>query len=162
MKSPIRLYDRDPILREVASEVDLEVQAKELKKLVNLMTIQTRLVNGYGVAANQLGYSMRVFSYLDGKRTRIVVNPRIVEYSDETWNFEEGCLSIPGYWWWIERPEKVLLKGLTVKGEEVEVEADGLLARIFQHEIDHLNGVLIIDKLDPDQKEEFLKNGRRS
>ena len=86
-----------------------------------------------------------------GEVARVVLNPRIVESVGE-WVFEEGCLSVPGLSWEITRPKTIHLVGVDLDGNEVSIEADELEARLFQHELDHLDGVLLIDHLDEDQR----------
>ena len=93
-------------------------------------------------------------------RPHVLVNPRIVE-SDGEWSYEEGCLSIPGLSFEIIRPKVVHLVGLDLEGNEVSVEADELTARLFQHELDHLDGVLMTERMDPDTKKRALKEIRR-
>ena len=85
-----------------------------------------------------------------------IINPTIVESSGE-WVYDEGCLSIPGIYVEMLRPRRVLVRGISLDGDEVEFEADELLARLFQHEIDHLNGVLMFDRMTPDQRKEAVK-----
>jgi peptide deformylase len=84
----------------------------------------------------------------------------VVESSGE-WVYEEGCLSIPGLYVEMVRPKEILLKGINIDGEEVTVEADELLSRLFQHELDHLNGVLMFERMTPDQRTEALAEYRR-
>jgi len=85
-----------------------------------------------------------------------VINPRIVESSGE-WTYEEGCLSVPGLSWPITRPNHVLLRGLDLNGNPLEREGSELLGRVFQHEVDHLDGILLLERLDPDTKKQALK-----
>jgi peptide deformylase len=109
-----------------------------------------------GLAANQVGVQRRVFVYDIGDGVRTVINPRIVE-SDGEWVYDEGCLSIPGLSWEIVRPNSVHLVGLDVDGNEISVEADEIEGRVFQHELDHLDGILLVERLDEDQRKEALK-----
>src|SRR3974390_2496747 len=108
---------------------------------------------GVGLAANQVGVQRRVFVYDVGEGARVVVNPRIVE-SDGEWGYEEGCLSVPGLSWEIVRPNEVHLVGVDLEGNEVSVEASEFEGRVFQHEMDHLDGILLVDRLDEDQRKE--------
>jgi peptide deformylase len=85
----------------------------------------------------------------------VVINPTIVE-SDGEWVYDEGCLSIPGLFVEMTRPKTVLMRGLDLDGNEIEIEADELEARLFQHELDHLNGVLMFDRMQPEQRKEAL------
>lgn len=107
---------------------------------------------GLGLAANQVGLEKRFFaidlSYFDVVKTPIViVNPKIAEVSDSVIMGEEGCLSFPGLYQELERPEKAIITGLDPHGNEITVEGKGLVARVLLHEIDHLNGRLFIDHL---------------
>jgi peptide deformylase len=88
-----------------------------------------------------------------------IVNPEIIE-SDGEWLFDEGCLSIPGLYVEMLRPKRVLVRGVSLDGEIIEIEADELEARMFQHEIDHLNGVLMFDRLEGDQRKEAMREYR--
>ena len=117
---------------------------------------------GLGLAAPQIGVQKQIFVYDVDDDPQIILNPTIVESSGE-WVYDEGCLSIPGLYVEMLRPKKVLVSGYTLEGEEVKIEADELLARLFQHEIDHLQGVLMFDRMLPDQRElaivEYAKVG---
>jgi peptide deformylase len=90
----------------------------------------------------------------------VVINPEIVE-SDGEWVYDEGCLSIPGLYVQMTRPKTVLLRGLDLDGNEFELEADELEARLFQHELDHLNGILMFDRMQPEQRKEALAEYKR-
>ena len=113
---------------------------------------------GLGLAATQVGVKKRLFVYdmLAGEDPRVLINPEIRE-SDGEWEFEEGCLSVPGLSWTITRPKEVHVVGLDLDGNEVSIEADELEARLFQHELDHLNGVLLVEHLDDEQRRDAMK-----
>ena len=111
---------------------------------------------GVGLAAPQVGIERRIFVYDVGEGPQTVINPEIVESAGE-WEYEEGCLSVPELHWPIIRPKEVHLVGLDLEGNEISVEADELLARVFQHEIDHLNGILLIERLDKDQRKQAMR-----
>jgi peptide deformylase len=111
---------------------------------------------GVGLAANQIGVQKRLFVYDKGDGPRVVVNPVIVETSGE-WTYDEGCLSVPGMNWEIVRPNAVHLKGFDLDGNELDIETDEYEGRIFQHEVDHLDGILLIERLSDDQKKEAKK-----
>ena len=97
----------------------------------------------------------KIFVYdIDGEPVTLI-NPRIVESSGE-WVYDEGCLSIPGLYVEMLRPKQVLLQAVDLSGNEIQVEADELLARLFQHELDHLEGVLMFDRMTEDQRKEAL------
>jgi peptide deformylase len=111
---------------------------------------------GTGLAANQIGVQRRVFVYDIGDGPRAVINPSIVE-SDGEWTYDEGCLSVPGLSWEIIRPNAVHLVGLDLDGNEVSIEATELEGRVFQHELDHLDGILLVERLDAEQRKEALR-----
>jgi peptide deformylase len=115
---------------------------------------------GIGLAAPQIGVQKQLFVYDIGDGAEVLINPVVVESTGE-WVYEEGCLSIPGLYVEMVRPKEILLKGINIDGEEVTVEADELLARLFQHELDHLNGVLMFERMTPDQRTEALAEYRR-
>jgi len=148
----IRLYG-DPVLRQRATEVD-GIDGT-LKQLADDMVLTMYEAPGVGLAAPQVGVQKRMFVYDtgDGEGPVTVVNPVLVEARGE-WTFDEGCLSIPGLSWPIVRPKEVHLTGLDLDGNEISVEADEYLARVFQHEVDHLDGVLLVERLDDDQRKE--------
>jgi peptide deformylase len=143
----------DPVLRQHAAEVT-DIDGR-LAAIVEGMTGALYEAEGLAVAAPQVGVLKRLFVYdmHDGEGAKALVNPRIVESAGE-WTYEEGCLSVPGLSWPIVRPKEVHLTGYDLDGNEVSFEADELLARMFQHELDHLDGVLLIDHLDDDTRRE--------
>jgi peptide deformylase len=136
----------DPVLREPCR--DVEVFDDALRALAREMTEAMYEAPGVGLAANQVGLSLRLFVYDagDGSGPSAVANPEVVDPEDEQ-NEEEGCLSIPGVYRPTVRALRVRLNGIDLGGAPVSIEAEGLLARIFQHETDHLNGKLYIDRL---------------
>ena len=152
----------DPVLRAAAAEVT-DIDGK-IVKLAHDMLETMYEAPGLGLAAPQIGVGKRLFVYdLDPEERaapQVLVNPRIVE-SDGEWTYQEGCLSIPGLSFEIVRPKVVHLVGLDLDGNEVSVEADELTARLFQHELDHLDGVLMTERMDPDTKRQALKEIRR-
>jgi peptide deformylase len=149
----IRQYG-DPVLKERTRDVE-EIDGK-VAKLVDSMFETMYEAPGTGLAANQVGVQRRIFVYDIGDGARAVINPRIVE-SDGEWTFNEGCLSIPGLSWDIVRPDHVHLVGLDLDGNEISLEGSELEGRVFQHELDHLDGVLLVERLDEDQRKEALK-----
>ena len=153
---PIRLVG-DPVLRQRAAEV-ADIDGK-LARLADEMITTMYEAPGDGLAAPQVGVEKRMFVYDVGEGPRTLINPVISE-SDGEWAYEEGCLSVPGLSWQIVRPKQVLLTGLDLDGNEVSVEADELLARCFQHEIDHLDGVLLLERLDADTRRAALRTIR--
>ena len=154
---PIRLFG-DPVLVTPATPViDFD---KELRQLVEDLTQTMQAAPGAGLAAPQIGVQKQIFVYDVDDDPQIILNPTIVESSGE-WVYDEGCLSIPGLYVEMLRPKQVLVRGLSIDGEEIHIEADELLARLFQHEIDHLNGVLMFDRMTPDQRKLALVEYRR-
>jgi peptide deformylase len=145
---PIRLYG-DPVLTDATLEVD-EIDGR-IAALAESMIETMYEAPGVGLAANQVGVQKRMFVYDKGDGPVVVINPRIVE-SDGEWTYEEGCLSVPGLSWEITRPNAVHLVGFDLEGNEISVETDEFEGRIFQHELDHLDGVLLVERLDPDQR----------
>ncbi len=111
---------------------------------------------GAGLAAPQVGVQKRIFVYDVGDGPEAVVNPTIVESAGE-WYHDEGCLSIPGLRLGIVRPATVHLRGYDLDGNVVDLEADEFLGRVFQHELDHLDGVLMVERLDEEQRGQALK-----
>lgn len=147
----------DPVLRKVADEVT-DVDGK-LVKLVDDMLETMYAEPGIGLAAPQVGVQRRLFVYDIGDGPRAVVNPVITEARGE-WTYEEGCLSVPGLFWEIVRPKEIHLTGHDLDGNEVSIEADELLSRLFQHELDHLEGIMLIDHLDSETRRAALKTIR--
>ena len=130
----------DPVLRQKARDVtDID---GSLVRLVDDMLETMYEAPGIGLAAPQVGVQKRLFVWDLGDGPEVIVNPEIVE-SDGEWVFEEGCLSVPGLSWEIVRPKIVHVVGLDLDGNELSFEADELEARLFQHELDHLDGTLL-------------------
>lgn len=150
---PIRTFG-DPVLRQVTSDID-NIDESVLR-LVEDMIETMNEAPGVGLAATQVGVQKRLFVYDIGDGPSVVLNGRITESSGE-WTYEEGCLSVPGLYWPITRPNHVLLEGIDFDGNEIKLEGSELLGRVFQHEIDHLDGVLLIERLDPDQHKQAMK-----
>ncbi|HSF27357.1 MAG TPA: peptide deformylase [Actinomycetes bacterium] len=150
---PIRLFG-DPVLRTPAAPVvDFD---KELRQLVADLTDTMRDAPGAGLAAPQLGVSLRVFTYWVDDELGHLVNPSL-DLSDEEQDGEEGCLSFPGLYFDTKRALRVVAKGQDMYGEPVVIEGSDLLARCVQHETDHLDGVLFIDRLDRETRKLALK-----
>jgi peptide deformylase len=149
----VRVYG-DPVLKQVAREVD-DLDGS-LARLVEDMVETMYGSEGAGLAAPQVGVQKRLFVYDVGDGPRAVVNPTIAE-TDGEWYHDEGCLSIPGLRLGIVRPDRVLLRGYDIHGDEVTVEADEFLGRVFQHEVDHLDGVLMVERLEEDLRKQALR-----
>ena len=158
----------DPVLRQVAQPVaDVTPEVKTL--VADMIDTMWREV-GVGLAAPQVGVSLRIFVMDDGKRgARVLINPVLEERSGAA-KEEEGCLSVPGIFADVERSKSLRVSGLDGDGQRIDFDAHGLQAKIVQHEIDHLDGVLFIDRLPPVtrdrikrkiQKEGFAQDPRR-
>ncbi|QLQ10688.1 MAG: peptide deformylase [Nocardioidaceae bacterium] len=155
---PIRLFG-DPVLRTPAVEV-VDFDA-ELRKLVQDLTDTMLDAPGAGLAAPQLGVGLRVFTYhVDGELGHLV-NPQLTLSEDEQ-DGEEGCLSIPGLTWDCKRALSVVAHGFDMHGEPVVIEGSETLARAIQHETDHLDGVLFVDRLDQATRKAAMKAIRES
>jgi peptide deformylase len=153
---PIRVFG-DPVLRRPTSDVD-DVDGS-LVKLVEAMYDTMHEAPGVGLAAPQVGVQKRFFVYDVGEGPEVLLNPRVVDASGE-WAYEEGCLSLPGLAFEIVRPRVVTVAARDLDGSEVLVEGDELLGRVFLHEIDHLDGVLLLDRLDDDTRKGALRTLR--
>lgn len=151
----IRIFG-DPVLKQPAREVDGIDGA--LVKLVDDMVETMYEAPGVGLAAPQIGVGLRiaVFDANDGLGARTMINPRLVE-TDGEHVMEEGCLSVPGYWWEVTRPAYAKVVALDENGEEVTYEGDELMGRVLQHEYQHLEGILIIDNISRRERKKFLK-----
>lgn len=166
---PVRLFG-DPVLRARAAEVvDFD---KELRNLVRDLRDTMAAEGGAGLAAPQLGVSLRVFTYhcadligadLTGDdATGHLVNPTFDVVGDEMQDGPEGCLSIPGLSWDCRRHLRVVARGRDQYGEPIEVHGTERLARVIQHETDHLDGVLFIDRLDPETRRQAMREIRQA
>ncbi len=149
----VRTYG-DPVLKQVAREVD-RIDGG-LAKLVDDMVETMYDAEGAGLAAPQVGVQKRVFVYDVGDGPEVLINPEIVE-SEGEWYHDEGCLSIPGLRLGIIRPQRVHLRGFDLEGNERSLEGEDFLGRVFQHEVDHLDGVLMVERLDEDMRKQALR-----
>lgn len=148
----------DPVLKtecDLVTEFDGALQ-NTIKRLSSFLKNNDL---GIGLAANQLGINKKIFVYDFERRNKDdageIINPTIVQ-SDGIVTYEEGCLSIPEIYMPIERPEFITVIGFDSDGNELELELDGINARLFQHEIDHLNGLTMLDRLDEDLKDQYI------
>lgn len=155
MPSEILTIDKkkdEKILRRKTGDFDFKkFTKKEIVTLIAKMRRIMREANGIGLSANQIGLDLKMFvaeipDPQGGMKFYAVFNPKIEKMSEEKNVFEEGCLSIPGTWGDVERVEKIIVSGQDKHGKPSKIKAWGLLARVFQHEIDHLNGKLFVDK----------------
>jgi peptide deformylase len=145
----------DPVLRTPADEV--RAFDKELAALVRDLEDTVDHPGRAGVAAPQIGVSARVFSYnIDGVIGH-VVNPRIAELSEEIQDGDEGCLSVPGIWAPTVRAMHAVVEGFDVHGEPLRLEGEGLMARCLQHEVDHLDGRVFLDRLKGEPRKQAFR-----
>ena len=156
----------DPVLRQRAAPI--VAFDDELARLVDDMFETMYHAEGIGLAANQVGVAKQVLvvdirDEKDAAAGRMaLINPRIVMVSDDLDREAEGCLSIPGLEEVVERPWGVRVEAMDVKGEPVSVEADALLARALQHEIDHLEGILFLDRVSPLKRRMLLQKWKKA
>ena len=148
----------DPILRKKCNSVK---DFSKLESLLNDMFDTMYEENGIGLAANQVGFDMNLFiidisGIEEDEKTRVFINGEIINSEGESW-FEEGCLSIPDIRLNVKRPDIIKFKYQDEKGQEFEEDFDGLLARAIQHEVDHLNGVFIVDRVSKSEKMSLAK-----
>ena len=154
----IRLFG-DPVLRQRATEVtDID---RYVVSMCDGMAVMLRGIPGaIGIAAPQVGSQKRVFVYdVDGSGPSVLINPEIKD-SDGEWVCFESCLSLPGVGREIVRPKQVHVVGYDLHGDAVSIESDELTARLFQHEVDHLDGVLLIDHLERSERDAVLREWR--
>ncbi len=163
----IRSYG-DPVLRGENKKIE-EINS-EIKEILENLVDTMRDINGVGLAAPQIGINLRMFVVeAEDGIIKKVINPEFIEYSEQQVDLEEGCLSVPGIHKKVKRSEKIKVRYYDEDGERVEEELEGLWARAFQHENDHLEGILFVDKIAPvakrlvskklqNMKKETLKN----
>jgi len=144
----------DPVLKQRAK--DVEGVDGTLARTIDAMYDTMYEAEGGGLAAPQVGIGRRFFVYKTDEGPQVAINPEIVDSSGEV-EWTEGCLSIPGVGFEIVRPELVTLRAIDLDGNEILIEADDYMGRMFQHEIDHLDGILAIDRVDPDERKKALR-----
>jgi peptide deformylase len=162
MKRDVRLFG-DPVLRQQAEKIS--AITPELRRLIADMFDTMYAEEGVGLAAPQVGVGQRVIVVdprLDEVKPFALVNPEIVELSEDTERDEEGCLSLPGLKDVVERPARVVVAGTNADGEAQRIDASGLLARVLQHEVDHLDGILFIDRVSPLKRKMMLKKWEKT
>ena len=157
----------EDILRQKAEPFAMEEINDELRSFIDEMFDTMIEANGVGLAGPQAGISKRIFVVIaDDDVRRVFINPQIISTSAELSDYEEGCLSVPGVYETIQRPAKVSVQAYNENGKMFTLDAEGLLARIIQHEYDHLEGMLFIDRGDPEvaQKtvEQFKKRAEKA
>lgn len=149
----IRLFG-DPILKSVCDAV---ANPGDVESLVQDLLDTTSLPGRAGVAANQIGVGLRVFAYSVNDQLGYLINPELTELEGEKLEIEEGCLSVPGLWHKTPRFERATARGLQLDGSTIEVSGEGLLAQALQHECDHLDGLLYLDRLAPQERKLALR-----
>ena len=146
----------EDILREKAKPVTSF--GSELKLLVDAMFESMDDDDGIGLAAPQIAVGKRIFvTHPKDDEPRVFINPEIVETSQEVVAYEEGCLSVPGVYSEVVRPSGITIQAQDLQGKAFVLKASGMLARVIQHEYDHLNGVLFVDRIPEDRRERLLK-----
>ncbi|MRS13191.1 MAG: peptide deformylase [Actinobacteria bacterium] len=150
------LHHPSPALKGRAREVDAASDVS-LRDLVRAMAETMYDQNGVGLAAPQVGVDKRVIVFDVEDRLAALCNPVITEFGEETAVEDEGCLSVPGITVPVERSTHVVCSGHTIEGREITIEAEDLLARVLQHEIDHLDGTLILDRCPPDVRKSVIR-----
>jgi len=158
MAYEIRTYG-DPVLKSQASAVT-EINGKVARLVDDMFDTLYDSDSGIALAAPQIGVQKQIVVWDIDDQPMALINPVVVE-SDGEWVYSEGCLSIPELYVDILRPNKVLVRGIDIDGNEIEIEADELMGRMFQHEIDHLNGVLMFDRMTPDQRKTAMTEYRK-
>jgi peptide deformylase len=155
---PIRVFG-DPVLRLPAAPIKQIDQG--VRRLAEDMIETMYDAPGVGLAAPQIGVSRAVivFDAQDGDGARVLINPALTETSGE-FEYEEGCLSVPGRFWPIIRPGFARAVGLDLEGREVEYAGEGLMGRVLQHEVDHLRGLLLLERLDTKTRKQALRDLR--
>lgn len=148
----------DPVLKICAAEIT-NIDSKLIKLTDEMFEVMYQ-APGLGLAAPQIGVQKQLFVYDVDDEQQVLINPKIIESSGE-WVYDEGCLSIPGLYVEMLRPKLVLVEATNLDGNTIQIEADELLARLFQHEIDHLQGVLMFERMTPDQRKLALAEYRR-
>ena len=152
----------EEVLRKKAVPVKAEEINDSLRETFNAMFETMLEADGVGLAAPQIGDSRRYFVIIsDDEVRRVFVNPQIIATSNDLCDYDEGCLSLPGFNETIKRPSKVTVQALNENGKPFTLEADGLLARIIQHEYDHLEGIVYIDRGDPNVAAEITEKMKK-
>lgn len=145
----------DLVLREKAAPI--EDINDNIRALAQEMLVVMKETDGIGLAGPQIGISRRIFVVrADDGIDRVFINPQIIGTSTEICGYEEGCLSIPGFYEDVIRPERITVQAQNENGRRFTLEAEGLLARVIQHENDHLDGILFIDRINPEKKDKIV------
>ncbi|SDQ19121.1 peptide deformylase [Microbacterium sp. cf332] len=156
---PIRFFG-DPVLKSAAAPI--ETIDDGVRSLVRDLVDTVELPGRAGVAAPQIGVGLRAFSYNVDGVIGYILNPRLVEVSGEPSLIGEGCLSVPDLWHDTLRHPYARAVGMNLAGEQIELEGDGLMAQALQHECDHLDGILYLDRLSPAERRVAMREVRES
>jgi len=141
------VQESDPVLRK-RTELVKNPKSPEIKGLIADMIATMKETGGIGLAAPQVGVPFRIFTVNVEDKVYVFINPEVKNFSNDKISFEEGCLSAQKIWGPVVRSKKLTIKALDENGNPIKIRAKGLLARVIQHEMDHLNGVLFIDKAE--------------
>lgn len=157
----------EDILRQKAVPFEMEEINDDLRSFIDEMFDTMNEANGVGLAGPQAGISKRIFVVVaDDEVRRVFINPQIISTSSELSDYDEGCLSVPGVYETVQRPAKVSVQAYNENGKLFTLDADGLLARIIQHEYDHLEGMLFIDRVSSEfaekTTEQFKKRAEKA
>ncbi len=142
------LTNPNPVLRKTSQAVSNFEEKKVQETIQDLKETLRASKEGLGLAAPQIGVNLRIFALDVDDALSIFINPKITHFSSKTKLYDEGCLSVPGVWGKVKRSVKVVMKYYDEKGKKHKIKAKGLIAQAFQHEIDHLDGILFIDKME--------------
>ncbi|ANJ27278.1 peptide deformylase [Agromyces aureus] len=156
---PIRLFG-DPVLKTVSAPV--EQVDDRVRSLVTDLIDSVRVPGRAGVAASQIGVNLRVFSYNVDGDVGYIINPVVVETSGDLELIDEGCLSVPGLWQKTPRYPFARVRGIDLDGNEIELSGTGLMAQALQHECDHLDGLVYLDRLEKDERRAAMRAVRES
>ncbi|HKS48718.1 MAG TPA: peptide deformylase [Amycolatopsis sp.] len=151
-------YFGDPVLKTPCDPVTRFDKA--IESLVTDLLDTVKPAGRAGLAAPQIGVGLRVFSYDVDDQFGYVINPEIVELSETTPEIDEGCLSVPELWFPTVRAERAVVRGVDLRNEPVVVEGKGVMAQCLQHETDHLDGLLYLDRLTKDRKRQAMREAR--
>ncbi len=141
------VQENNPVLRKKAEPVK-NPENPEIKELVSDMIATMKEANGIGLAAPQVGAPFRIFTVGLEDKIYVFINPEVKDLSQDESSFEEGCLSVQKVWGPVIRPKKLTIRALDENGKPIKIRAKGLLARVIQHEMDHLDGKLFIDRAE--------------
>ncbi|MFH1582543.1 MAG: peptide deformylase [bacterium] len=136
----------DPVLRKKSEEVK-EI-TPEIRKLIEEMVLVLEKDKGVGLAAPQVGVSKRIIVFETGEGVTVLINPQIVKKGKKQFMDMEGCLSFPNIWVKIKRPERIEIEAQDLLGRKIQMGASMMVSRVLQHELDHLDGILFIDKIN--------------